>query len=230
VDTSPGEPRPLAKAFAGLAIGWIFWRKFNRRGELEAEHPKWIMADVPRTDQLKRVALQVAAEIHDDADAVTAIRGTGGKPKELRVAAAFMRSESFTWEHRKDLRAARLLKAAADGGSPVPPSSDQEALFLAVERLEALSLEEAIASLAVAVPSLRALEQQIDMWLSEPEWADRDADDRVASILGELAQIIGPRASTGSALTQSTAAFDIAHAYLLSKADLLIDDDEEMIP
>jgi hypothetical protein len=33
-------------------------------------------------------------------------------------------SHDYSWEHRNALRGAGLLKAAADGGPPLPPTSD----------------------------------------------------------------------------------------------------------
>jgi len=211
----------------GACLQWFLRRRFNRDNELDAEHPIWIAADYPRSAQLQDLAVRVAAEIPDDAEAVAAIRASAdGRRKDWKAAAAWMRSSSYTWEHRNDLRAARLLKAAADGGSPVPPSADQEAMFRAVERLEAVPFAEAFAMLASEAPALMTLEHQVVSSLSEPGWADRGADDRVHEIVDELAQLVGPRASGGSPLIQSETAFRIARVHLVGKARLLIDDED----
>jgi hypothetical protein len=203
---------------------WVLWRKFNRAEELDAEHPKWILGDYPRTDELQRLAVQVAADTPDDAEAVAAIRAGGGKPKEWKIAAAQMRQNDSTWEDRCRLRTARLLAAAADDGPPLPPTAQQEALFRAVEGIEAVPLAEAFAMLASEVPALSALEQQVVASLSEPGWHDRDADDRRAAISEQVAQLVGPEVPTGSPLIRSHAAYYHACGYLLRKASLLEED------
>lgn len=120
---------PAARALGGLAFAWVLRRTLNSREQLDAEHPKFIAVDV-RVDRPLQVARQVAAEISDDADAVAAVRArAGGRPKDWKIAAAWLRETPYSWEHRTELRAAHLLKAAADGGLPVSPTAEQEALF-----------------------------------------------------------------------------------------------------
>lgn len=155
------QPGPFIRAVSGFAFLWILLRVFNRRTELDAEHPMWIMADYPRTDQLKTLALQLAESIDDDAEAIAAIRAAGGRRTEWRKAAAWMRSNFDTWEHRTNLRAARLLQAAADGRLPIPPEPAQEALFQAVDKLEALPLDQAFSLLAAEVPALGTLRDNL---------------------------------------------------------------------
>jgi hypothetical protein len=195
----------------------------NLGSDIHDEHPRWVMGDLP--DVQEQLALRVAAEMPDDAEAVAAIRAGGGKPRAWRRAAAWMRSSDYTWEHRTHLRAARLLKAAADGGPPVRPTAEQEALFRAVETLEAAPPSDAFAILVSEVPALSALEQRVIASLSEPESQDRGADDRRHEILGELAQLVGPRALSGSPLIRSFMASECARVYLLGKAGLLSDDE-----
>jgi hypothetical protein len=195
----------------------------NFGSDINKEHPKWIMGDL-RADEQEQLALRVAAEVPDDAEAVAAIRAGGGKRRVLRQAAAWMRSKDSTWDYRARLRAARLLKAAADGGSPVPFTAEQEARFRAVERLEALPPDEAFAVLAAEVPDLRALEHKVASSVSEPGWQDRDAAERVREVCDELAQLVG-KSAAGSPLVRSAAAFGRARVYLLRKAGLLADDD-----
>jgi hypothetical protein len=142
-------------------------------------------------------------------------------------AAAEIRGNGYAREHGNYLRAARLLNAAADGGAPIPPSRDEEALFQAVDGLEALPEHDAFAVLASEVPSLRMLEHQVVMSSSEPGWQDRDADDRVHEIVEALAQLVGRRAPGGSPLIRSHTAFGHARVHLLGKAGLLADDGEE---
>jgi len=192
----------------GLAFLLILWRKVNRPKELDAEHPTWILADF-RTDELEGLAVQVAAEIPDDAEAVAAIRAGDGKPKEWKVAAASMRSHARTWEDRTRLRAARLLKAAADGGLPVPPDADQEALFQAVDRLKALPLDEAFAVLASEVSALGALERKLVTLRSEPSWQNMDARLRWREIFHEVRQLVGPLAPAGSPLIRTEEALSV---------------------
>jgi hypothetical protein len=191
--------------------------------DVNAEHPTLVTSNL-RVDKEQQLALRVAADIPDDAEAVAAIRAGGGKPRVWRHAAAWLRSWDNTWEHRTDLRAARLLRAAADGGSPVPFTAEQEALIQAVERLEALPLNQAFAVLAAEVPALKDLEQQVAASLAERTWLERTADERVDEILGEAAQLVGPDASAGSPLVRSRTAFTTAQEYLLGKAGLLADD------
>lgn len=191
--------------------------------DLDSEHPEFCFS-TSRTDELRDLAVEVAAGIPGDAEAVAAIRAAGGKPKQWKRAAASIRGDGYAREHRDYLRAARLLKAAADGGMPVAASSDEEALFRAVDNLEALSIGDAFAALATEVPALRALEHQVVTLLSEPGWEDRDEDDRRTEILDNLAQLVGPRAPEGSPLIGSHTAFDRARIYLLGKAGLVDED------
>ena len=207
--------KPPANA---IFLRWSLWRS-GRRG-LNAEYPVVVPVD-GMSDQLRVLAVQVAADIPDDAAAVTAIRAAGGKSRNWKIAAASMRADGYTHEHRTHLRAARLLAAAADDGLPVPPSSEEEALFKAVENLEALPLDDAFAVLASEVPALRALEQQVVSSLSAPGWQDRDADERVLEIMRSTAPLTGPKRPDGSPLVRSHAARARASVYLLGKAGLL---------
>jgi hypothetical protein len=218
VDTSRGRPGCLTRALGGTWFLWFLKTKANQ--DLDAEHPKWIVAN-GRTFELRDHAVRVAGEISADAEAIAAIRAAGGKPKDLKIAAAWIRANGYDREHRNSLRAARLLKAAADGGTPTPPSIDEEALFRAVDSLEDLPLDEAFALLVSEVPALRGLERQVVTWLSVPGWENRDARERVREILDELSQLVGPRAPGGSSLIRSNTAFDTARRYLLGKAGLL---------
>jgi hypothetical protein len=177
-----------------------------------------------RTYQLREIVARIAADVAGDAEAVAAIQALGDRPKEWKRAAALIRADGFACEHRNYLRAARLLQAAADGGTPVPPTSDEEALFRAVDSLEALPPDGVFAMLASEVPALRDLEQQVVTSLSEPGWNDRDADDRVHEIVDKLARLVGPRAPGGSPLIRSHTAFGHARVYLVGKAGLLSDD------
>ncbi len=212
------DPKPLKPPTNAILLRWFLWRS-GRRG-LNAEYPIVVPVD-GMSDQLRVLAVRVAADIPDDAEAVTAIRAAGGKSKNWKIAAASMRADGYTREHRTHLRAARLLKAAADDGLPVPPSSEEEALFRAVESLEALPLEDAFAVLASEVPGLRALEQQVVSSLSGPGWQDRDADERVLEIMRSAALLAGPKRPDGSPLIRSHAARERASVYLLGKAGLL---------
>jgi hypothetical protein len=205
----------------GAAALWLIRAKSDR--DLDSEHPEFYFS-TPQTDELRDLAVRVAAEIPGDAEAVAAIRAGGGKPKEWKRAAASIRGDDYAREHRNHVRAARLLKAAADGGMPVAASSDEEALFRAVDTLEALSIEDAFAALAAEAPALRALEHQVVTSLSEPGWDDRDEDDRRAEIFHNLVPLVGPRAPQGSALFRSLTAFEHARVYLLGKAGLLDDE------
>jgi hypothetical protein len=201
---------------------WFIRAKADQ--DLDAEHPEFYFST---GGKLRGLAVQIAAEIPGDAEAIAAIRAAGGKPKQWKIAAAEIRGSGYAREHRNYLRAARLLKAAADGGAPVPPSRDEEALFQAVDGLEALPEDEAFAVLASEVPALRTLEHQVVMSPSEPGRENRDADDRVHEIVEELAQLVGPRAPGGSPLIRSHTAFDHARVHLLGKAGLLADDGED---
>ncbi len=212
------QPKLFTRTLGRIFFLWFFWRRFNRN--LDDEHPKWVLATA-RTDELRDLAVRVATEVPSDAAAVAAIRAAGGKPKQLKVAAAWIRANGYAREHRNYLRAARLLTAAADGSSPITASADEEALFHAVDSLEALTREDAFAALASEVPALTELEHQIVISLSVPGWQDRDANERVTEILGDLAQLVGPQAPDGSQLIRSHVAFERVRVYLLDKAGLL---------
>jgi hypothetical protein len=208
------------------AAALLWYIRARADQDLDAEHPEFYFS-TKRTDELRDRAVQIVAEIPGDAEAVAAIRAGGGKPKQWKRAAAEIRGDDYMREHRDYLRAARLLKAAADGGAPVPPTGEEEALFRAVEGLEALPPEEAFAALASEVPALRALEYQVVTSASEPGREDRDAGDRVHEIVEELARLAGPRAPAGSPLIRSHTAFGHARVHLLGKAGLLLDDGED---
>lgn len=181
---------------------------------------------IARADQLIDVAVQVAADVPDDAEAVGAVKAAGGKPKAYKLAAEMARRDRYHYEHRNGRRAARLLAAVADGGPPVRASSEEEALFRAVDNIEALPVEDAFAALAAEVPALRELEQQVIASRSAPGWEDRDADDRVREILANLDRLVGPQAPAGSLFIRSAAARDRARVHLLGTAGLLREDPE----
>lgn len=178
-----------------------------------------------RAEQLAGAAVQIAADVPDDAEAVAAVKAAG-KPEACKRAAGLIRRNRYRYEHRNGRRAVRLLEAAADGGPPVTAGSDEEALFRAVDDLEARPAEDAFAVLAAEVPALRELEQQVIASRSAPGWEDRDADDRVREILGSLDRLIGPEAPAGSPLIRSEAAHRRARAHLLGIASLLLEDRE----
>jgi hypothetical protein len=176
------------------------------------------------------VAGQVAADVPDDAEAVAAIKAAGGTAQDYRNAAELFRRNRYRYEHRDGRRAARLLTAAADGGLPVRASSEEEALFRAVDNLEAVPAEDRFAVLAAEVPALRELEDRIIGSRSAPGWEDRDADDRRHEISGSLGQLVGPQASDGSPLIRSAVAYQHARVHLLGIADLLLEDPESADP
>lgn len=206
-----------------LAVWLLRYRRRRADQELDAEHPTWTSGN-HRTRGLIRLALQVAADIPDDADAVAAISAAGGDPTDLKRAAASIRADRYRYEHRVDRRAARLLQAVAEGGPLVTASSDEEALFQGVDNLEALPIEDAFAVLAEEVPALRKLEHQVITARSTPGWEDRDEDDRADEILERLNRLTGPQAPEGSPLIRSEVANGHARVYLLGKAGLLIDE------
>ncbi len=221
VSTYPRRPGRLTRALGGvLLLGFLRARADQ---ELDAEHPEWTWGS-ERIYRLRELAVQIATDVPGDAEAVAAIQALGGRPKDWRRAAAVIRADGFAREHRNDLRAARLLQAAANRGTPAPPSRDEEALLRAVDSLEALPPDEAFAVLASEVPALRDLEQQIVTSLSEPGWNDRDAYERADEIVDNLSRLVGPRAPAGSSLIQSHTAFGHARVYLVGKAGLLSED------
>jgi hypothetical protein len=224
VGASPERTGPLRRTLGGIALLWLIRAKADQ--DIDAEHPEWYFS-TGRVDELRDLAIRIAAETPDDAEAVAAIRAADGKPKQWKRAAAWIRGDGYAREHRNCLRAARLLKAAAEGGTPEPPSRDEEALFQAVDDLEALPPDEAFAALASEVPALRALEDWIVTLRSEPGWEERDADDRVHGIVEKLAQLVGPGAPGGSPLRRSHTAFGYARVHLVGKAGLLLDDGED---
>jgi hypothetical protein len=183
-----------------------------------------------RAGLLVDVAVQVAADVPDDAEAVVAVKAAGGRPKAYELAAEMARRDRYRYERRNGRRAARLLAAAADGGPPVRVSSEEEALFRAVDNIEALPVEDAFTVLAAEVPALRELEHRVIASRSAPGWEDRDADDRVREILGNLDRLVGPQAPAGSLFIRSAAARDRARVHLLGTAGLLREDPEPADP
>ncbi len=144
------DPKPLKPPTNAIFLWWFLWRS-GRRG-LNAEHPVVVPVD-GMSDHLRVLAVRVAADIPDDAEAVPAIRAAGGKSKNWKIAAASMRADGYTRVSTvPTCGRPAFFKAAADDGLPVPLSSEEEALFRAVESLEALPLEDAFAVLASEVP------------------------------------------------------------------------------
>jgi hypothetical protein len=218
-------PKGLLGQLAGaLLLPWLTWyRRTKADQELDADRPEWALRD-QRTYQLRGIAVRIAEHISDDGEAVSAIKAGGGNQKDWKRAAALILADGHDREHREYVRAARLLRAAADDGPPVTASSEDEALFQAVERLEALPVASAFAVLAAEAPALRELEQQVITSSSTPARQGSTADDRVDEILDDLAQVVGPQAPAGSPLIRSQTAFGYGRAYLLGKAGLLISD------
>jgi hypothetical protein len=182
---------------------------------------------VRRTDQLAHAAVQVAAEVPDDSQAVAAIKAVGGKSKSYKLAAEYLRRDRYRYEHRNGRRAVRLLEAVADGsGPPAVARGEDESLFRAVDDLEAHPAEEAFAMLAEEVPALWELERQLAESRSAEGWVDRDADPLVRGILGSLDRLVGPEAPRGSPLVRSATAHRCARVHLLGTVGLLLEDRE----
>jgi hypothetical protein len=173
-----------------------------------------------------RLAIQVAADVPDDSEAVAAVKAANGKPTDYKRAVEMISADRYRFDHRDDRRAARLLAVAAYGGPLVTASSDEEALFRAVDNIETLPIDSAFAVLASEVPALRDLENHVITSRSAPGWEDRDADDRVEEILGNLDRLVGPDAPTGSLFIRSTVAHHYARIHLLGTAGLLREDPE----
>lgn len=218
--TSRGPAGCLGTAFALAFLLW--YRRVKADQELEAEHPTWTRW-TKEAGQLVRLAVRVAADVPDDGEAVAAVTAAGGRPRDYKRAAALIRSDRYRYEHRDRRRAARLLAAAAGDAPVVTASSDEEALFRGVDRLEALSVEDAFAVLAAEAPTLRELEQQVITSRAAPGWEDRDDDERVGEILGNLARLVGPQAPEGSLFIRSQVAFGYARVHLVGTAGLLRD-------
>jgi hypothetical protein len=202
----------------GLMIVWLLKKKADE--QLDDEYPMATFGGA-RTQKLKNLAIGIAADTADDAEAIAAIKAADSKRMRQKRAAAEIRSNRLGREHRNQLRAARLLKAAADGTQPVTASADEETLFRAVDDLEAHSGDDAFAVLVAEVPALGALERQVTESRSSPDWEDRDAGDRRFEIIDNLARLIGPEALSGSILIRSHTAFSYARAHLLRKAGLV---------
>jgi hypothetical protein len=190
------------------AVAWLF---------ILRRHSK-VMAPA---NQLVGVAVRVAADVSDDGEAVAAVRAVGGKPEDYQRAAEAIRGNRYRYEHRNDRRAARLLDAAADGGPLVRASNEEEALFRAVDSLEALPIEDAFQVLAAEVPALRELEHQVVASRSVAGWEGRDGDERTSEILDNLDRLLGPHLPAGSLFIRSAVANGYARVHLLGKAGLL---------
>jgi hypothetical protein len=205
-------------------VAYFLWQRRRKADQqLDDEHPirtRW----TEQAGQLYKLAVQVAADVPDDAQALATMRAAGGKPQDYKRAAALIRRDRYNYEHRNYRRAARLLAAVADGGPPAAISAEEEALFRGVESLEALPAEDAFAVLAAEVPALLELERQVITSRSAPGWEDRDARERRREIRDNLARLVGPEAPAGSLFTRSEAALRYARAHLLGKAGLLRED------
>ena len=195
-----------------------------------------IDADVPqvvflsgRAERLRDLALALGADAREDPAAVQELRAAGGRrgERDLRVAAAALRSLGLIHEDRIHNLANRLLLAAA-ADKPVAALPENEGKLL--DELDALldiPLEAAYERLVQLEPALEPLRDRIaalaqtdTVMALEPDARDDLLWDR---IIGGLEPILGPASNACNPVARSVTAFGLARIWLarVSGATLL---------
>jgi len=189
--------------------------------DLDAPRPT-VTLHAPRSDQLRRLALARADDGRvDDAAARQLTRAADRHRKELRRAAAAIRSGGADVEELTAHQANRLLLAAATGTPIVALTSDQQQWFRRVGALRDASSDAAFAELASCGPGLADLERDGRLAASRPEFGTMDDEHRMTAVrnlyVDRLASIV-EHAADPLVLTQ--VAEDAVRHHLITLAGL----------
>lgn len=214
----------------GVSLAERLDAEFTRLAEswIDLESPPDFPNAPPAIYRIAHVAHAVARDEDpaDDAEAVRALRAMALNRKDLRYAAAVLRSASSPNDSAITYRANDLLLVAA-GVRPhlTPAGADQKVLFERVDDLWHHSTEGSYLILCGLEPRLVGAARQVrDAWLTIGAEAYRfDEPDRTvrglaieALIQDELQSLVGLDADQSDVLLRTRAAYEIAIAYLQS--------------
>jgi hypothetical protein len=213
---SPGR---ITRALGAIGVGALVHSLGDQ--ELDAAEPK-VVWHTPRSSSLRDVAVELAAEGRDDHEAVGVLtRAAGRHTKELRRAAATIRSEG---RHREDLacaRADRLLVAAATGRAVDPLTAVQLAGCLRVGELLAAPPDEGFAALVREEPGLVGLAREVRQLTEEPAYGELDDRERCEAFDDAVAdRLAGIVARSPAPLVRTQAATAVVRAHLRTVAGL----------
>jgi hypothetical protein len=214
-------PGPIARVLG--AIGTSSLLRSLGDQELDEPRPKVVWNTV-RSSELRHLAFDLVDSDRDDTEAAAVLaRAAGRHTKELRQAAATIRSDRRVDEDRTSHRAERLLVAAATGRPVEPLTDDQRAWFDRIRGLVQLPPAEGFAELAGEEPELGRLEGEVLRMTIDPSWSEQDEDDRAEALAAVVEVGLGiVRERTSSALVRTRAARDTVQDHLREVAGLAV--------
>jgi hypothetical protein len=166
----------MAKALGGIGIFGLL-KVMENRG-LGGPKPGVVLYTKGSQD-LGRLALELAEGGRDDTAAINElVQAAGSHRKELRRAAASIRSDGFDVEDPACHQANRLLLAAAAGEPARPLTADQREWFREVQELRHAPVEVAFAKLATLEPALGELDEDVRREVSRPGSRAMDEEHR----------------------------------------------------
>ncbi|HVC68347.1 MAG TPA: hypothetical protein VND44_12190 [Acidimicrobiales bacterium] len=217
-------PGPIARLLGALGTSSLLQSLGDQ--ELDEPHPQ-VVWHTARSSELRRVAFDLVDAGRDDIEATVVLaRAAGRHAKELRRAAATIRSDRWIDEDLASYRAERLLVAAATGRPVDPLTDEQRAWFDRLRRLVELPPEEGFAELAAEEPELAGLEGAVCRLAAGPEPdgpVGERRDEMVREAISDLVQKVSVRSS--SPLVRTHAARTVARDHLVVRAGLQPPDD-----
>ncbi len=220
------RPGPVTKALGAIGVVALV----NSLGDQELDEPDpKVVWHTARSSALRSLAVELASAGRDDPRAVGELaRAAGRHVKELRRAAATIRSGGWAEEDLVGCRANRLLVAAATGRpfAPIPEAQlawfDRVRVLGEVARLPA-PLAMAFAELASDEPELSAIEDDIRRIAASPEFAAMDGERRNDAV-SDLSydRLAGIRERTSIPIVRTHAAWCVARDHLFAVAALPI--------
>jgi hypothetical protein len=209
----------MAKALGGIGIFGLL-KVMENRG-LDSPKPS-VVSYTKRSQDLRRLALDLAEDGRDDTAAMQElVQAAGSHRKELRRAAASIRSDGYDVEDPTCHQANRLLLAAAAGEPPQPLTADQREWFRQVQELRDAPVQVAFAKLATLEPALGELNEHVRQEVSRPGFQSMDEEQRQEAfpdIYYDRLNSIQER--TSEPLMRTILAFYIARDHLFEVAGL----------
>ncbi len=224
-DKHPGRGgrRAVARASAlALGLGYL------ARKQESLPNPSMLLSG-PKVEALNQLANDLAERGREDQDAVGQLRDAAGRHHRLLTRALALQrlgSHDGLSDDRICDRAERLLVAAATNEPIRAVSAEQEAWFGQVDSLEAGGSEAAFERLALRVPGLNVVEQEVRARVDANKSNSVDFpidDDWWGQIYHRLEMVVGPRADLSEPILRSSTAFEIAARHLGTLAYILDD-------
>ena len=207
-DRGSGPKSTFRQKVAGVtsAIGLTAALRQSAAQELTEDEPKMIFP-TKRSSRLVDMALTLAVSEHRDLVGQL-LSAADGRSKDLLRAAAEIRFRGIR-ESRGNWIANQMLLAAAHRQPLRAMSSETEAWFQEIERLDQMTRAEGFAYLASLEPRLNLLEANLKQVLSE-------GDEEITwTLVAEgLQPLLGSGGNSSMPLLRSRTAFDIARIHL----------------